>query len=124
MGRGFSRNWRAITFAHEKKFDAAANWRIAIIIAVGRKEKKKKKKNRARTIGLQFRETLNSLDSISIFLSSPLDRKNRNLFSSAKFSSKRRKIRFEACEKAKGENGNGCDPRMNVETEVGVTILG
>lgn len=44
MGRGFSRNWRAITFAHEKKFDAAANWRIAIIIAVGRKEKRKRKK--------------------------------------------------------------------------------
>lgn len=43
VGRGFSsrRNWRAITFVHEKKFDAAANWRIAIIIADGKEEKKK-----------------------------------------------------------------------------------
>lgn len=40
VGRGFSRNWRAITFAHEKKFDAAANWRVAIIM----EEKKEKKK--------------------------------------------------------------------------------
>lgn len=44
VGRGFSsrRNWRAITFVHEKKFDAAANWRIAIIIADGKEEEKKK----------------------------------------------------------------------------------
>lgn len=53
VGRGFSsrRNWRAITFVHEKKFDAAANWRIAIIIADGKEEKK----NRAQTIANTLR---------------------------------------------------------------------
>lgn len=64
MGRGFSsrRNWRAITFAHEKKFDAAANWRIAIIIADGKEEEEK--------IGLKQLPT-HSLENFESQFSSP-----------------------------------------------------
>lgn len=50
VGRGFSRNWRAITFAHEKKFDAAANWRVAIIIAAGRKKREEKNRQLRRNL--------------------------------------------------------------------------